>query len=63
MRSGTLLKKEKSRGRHKDSKSKFSIVIGGDWLWKTKNIKCKNNSDAVYIGSSLTVRNPLFVIE
>ena len=27
------------------------------------NIKCKNNSDAVYVGSSLTVRNPLFVME
>ena len=36
----------------------------GDWLWKTADIKIKknNNSAAVYVGSSLTVHNPLFFV-
>ena len=38
------------------------IVIREDWLWKTKNIKHKNNSATVYVGSSLKVHNPLFPV-
>ena len=36
------------------------IVIRGDWLWKAANTRDKNNSAADYVGSSLTVHNPLF---
>ena len=38
------------------------IVIREDWLWKTTNIKYKNNSVTVYVGSSLKVHNPLFSV-
>jgi len=38
------------------------IVSRGDWLGKPANIKVENNSAAVYVGSSLTVRNPLFFV-
>ena len=33
----------------------YTIVIWEDRLWKTTNIKHKNNGAAVYVGSSLTV--------
>ena len=38
------------------------IVIRGDWLWKATNINDKNNSAAVYVGSTLKVHNPLFSV-
>ena len=38
------------------------IVIREDWLWKTTNIKHKNNSATVYVGSSLKVHNRLFSV-
>ena len=38
------------------------IVVWGDWLWKTTNIKYKNNSATVYVGGSLMVHNPLFSV-
>ena len=37
------------------------IVSRGDWLWKQANIKVENNGAVVYVGISLTVRNPLFM--
>ena len=41
----------------------LSIVIRGDsWLWKAANINDKNNSAAVYVGSTLKVHNPLFSV-
>ena len=40
----------------------FNIVIRGDWLWKAANINDKNNSAAVYVGSTLKVHNPLFSV-
>ena len=39
-----------------------TIVIRGDWLWKAANINDKNNSAAVYVGSTLKVHNPLFSV-
>ena len=39
-----------------------NIVIRGDWLWKAANINDKNNSAAVYVGSTLKVYNPLFSV-
>ena len=38
----------------------FSIVNRGDWLEKPANIKVENNGAVGYVGSSLTVHNPLF---
>ena len=32
----------------------------GDWLGNPANIKIENNGAAGYVGSSLTVHNPLF---
>ena len=40
----------------------LNIVIRGDWLWKAANINDKNNSAAVYVGSTLKVHNPLFSV-
>ena len=40
----------------------ITIVIRGDWLWKAANINDKNNSAAVYVGSTLKVHNPLFSV-
>ena len=40
----------------------ITIVIRGDWLWKAANISDKNNSAAVYVGSTLKVHNPLFSV-
>ena len=39
-----------------------NIVIRGDWLWKAANINDKNNSAAVYVGSTVKVHNPLFSV-
>ena len=36
------------------------IVSRGDWLGKPANIKVENSGAVVYVGSSLTVHNPLF---
>ena len=42
----------------------MSIVVRGswEWLWKVANINDKNNSAAVYVGSTLKVHNPLFSV-
>ena len=34
----------------------------GDWLGNPANIKVENNGAVVYVGSSLTVHNPLFSV-
>ena len=39
-----------------------TIVSRGDWLGKPANIKVENNGAVVYVGSSLTVHNPLFFV-
>ena len=41
---------------------RHDIVSRGDWLWKPANIKVENNGAVVYVGSSLTVHNPLFFV-
>ena len=38
------------------------IVSRGDWLGKPANIKVENNGAVGYVGSSLTVYNPLFFV-
>ena len=38
------------------------IVSGGDWLWKPANVKVENNGAVGYVGSSLTVHNPLYFV-
>jgi len=39
-----------------------TIVSRGDWLGKAVNIKVENNGAVGYVGSSLTVHNPLFSV-
>ena len=39
-----------------------TIVCRGDWLGKLANIKVENNGAVGYVGSSLTVHNPLFFV-
>ena len=38
------------------------IVSRGNWLGKPANIKVENNCAVGYVGSSLTVHNPLFFV-
>ena len=38
------------------------IVIRGDLLGKPANIKVENNGAVVFVGSSLTVHNPLVFV-
>ena len=40
----------------------IAIVSRGDWLGKPANIKVENNGAEVYVGSLLTVHNPLFFV-
>ena len=40
----------------------LNIVSKGDWLGKLANIEVDNNGAVVYIGSSLTMHDPLFFI-
>ena len=37
----------------------MQLVVRGDWLGKTANMKVANNGAVVYVGSFLTVHNPL----
>ena len=39
-----------------------SIVRRGHWLGNPANIKVENNGAVLYVGSSLTVHNPLFSV-
>ena len=39
-----------------------TIVSRGDWLGKPPNIKVDNNGAVGYVGSSLTVHNPLIFV-
>ena len=38
------------------------VVSRGDWLGNPANIKVENNGAVGYVGSSLTVHNPLFSV-
>ena len=42
----------------------FSVLIvsRGNWWGKPANIKAENNGAVVYVGSSLTMHNPLFFV-
>ena len=40
----------------------WTVSRGVAWLWKPANMKVENNSAVVYVGSSLTVQNPLFLV-
>ena len=37
----------------------WALIIRGDWLWKTTNIKYKSTVLQFYVGSSPMVHNPL----
>ena len=56
---GTFLQKKVLTSK---KEKKESIVSRGDWLWNPANIKVENNGAVVYVGSSLTVHNPLFFV-
>ena len=40
----------------------LTIISEGDWLGNPANTKDENNGAVVYVGSSLTVHNPLFSV-
>ena len=40
----------------------LTIVSGGNWLWMLAKIKDANSIAAVYVGSSLTMHNPLIFL-
>jgi len=48
---------------HKCSQVDSAIVRRGDWLGKPENIKVENSGAVVYVGSFLTVNNPLFFVQ
>ena len=56
MQAATKVKMSGSNTYEISSVKRVTIVITGDWLWKTTNIKYKKNGAAVYVGSSLTVQ-------
>ena len=41
---------------------RLRLVGRGDWLGNPANIKVENNGAVGYVGSSLTVHNPLFSV-
>ena len=48
---------DQRRGTH------LAIISRGDWLGKPADMKVENNHVAVvYVGSSLTLNNPLFFV-
>ena len=61
---GPLLSCSHLNGENNSPQSKFyTIVSRGDWLGKSANIKVESNGVVVYVGSSLTVHNPLFFVQ
>ena len=54
--------KESGRLLSLDHEVRHSVVGGENWLGKPPNIKVENNGAVVYVGSSLTVHNPLFFV-
>ena len=44
------------------SSPRGTIVSRGDWLEIPANIKVENNSAVGYVGSALTLHNPLFSV-
>ena len=61
---GPLLSCSLLNGENNSPQSKFyTIVSRGDWLGKSANIKVESNGVVVYVGSSLTVHNPLFFVQ
>ena len=41
----------------------LTIISKGDWLGNRANTKDENNGAVVYVGSFLTVHNPLFSVD
>ena len=62
---GTTLQQPSCDKQHREKTRKVSyriIVCRGDWLGNPAKIKDENNGAVGYVGSSLTVHNPLFSI-
>ena len=54
--------------KYVDLTKKYTSLIGtivgrGHWLGNSANIKVENNGAVGYVGSSLTVHNPLFSVQ
>ena len=62
---GTTLQQPSCDKQHREKTRKVSyriIVSRGDWLGNAAKIKDENNGAVGYVGSSLTVHNPLFSV-
>ena len=62
---GTTLQQPSCGKQHREKTRKVDyriIVSRGDWLENLAKIKDENNGAVVYVGSSLTVHNPLFFV-
>ena len=62
---GTTLQQPSCDKQHREKTRKVGhriIVSRGDWLGNAAKIKDENNGAVGYVGSSLTVHNPLFSV-
>ena len=62
---GTTLQQPSCDKQHREKTRKVSyriIVCRGDWLGNPAKIKDENNGAVGYVGSSLTVHNPLVFV-
>ena len=62
---GTTLQQSSCDKQHREKIRKVGyriIVSRGDWLGNPAKIKDENNGAVGYVGSSLTVRSPLFSV-
>ena len=62
---GTTLQQPSCDKQHREKTRKvvYRIIVSrGDWLGNQAKIKDENNGAVVYVGSSLTVHNPLFSV-
>ena len=62
---GTTLQQPSCDKQHREKTRKVGhriIVSRGDWLGNPAKIKDENNCAVGYVGSSLTVHNPLFSV-
>ena len=61
----TMLQQPNCDKQHREKTRKVGyriIVCRGDWLGNPAKIKGENNGAVGYVGSSLTLHNPLFSV-
>ena len=62
---GTMLQQPSCDKQHREKTRKVGyriIFCRGDWLGNPVKIKGENNGAVGYVGSSLTLHNPLFSV-